>query len=44
MDLDVEIHQILCEFLQAMMRPERALFLVASESWNPTLACSNRPH
>lgn len=43
-DLDVEIHQVLCELLQAVTRPEGSLFLVASESWNPTLLCNSRPH
>ncbi len=43
-DLDVEIHQVLCELLQAVMRPESTLFLVASEGRNPALVCSNCPH
>jgi len=43
-DRDVEIHQVLGELLQAVTCPERTLFLVASESGNPTRAYSNRPH
>lgn len=43
-NLDVEVLQILSEFLDAVARPEVSLFSVAPESWNPTLLCSYGAH
>src|SRR2546425_1246833 len=41
---NVEIFEMLCEFLDAVARPEVTLLLVAAEAWNLTLPCRYRTH
>jgi len=44
LNLDVEILEILCELLHAVMRPEVALFSIASESWKLAFLSSHCAH